>query len=290
MPTLESRAKVNLFLEVTGKRDDGFHNLESVFLEVDLADRLTAEPAPAGVFSLVCDDPRLPVTDDNLVLRAARLLAAECGVQAGCRFTLEKRIPLGGGLGGGSSNAAVALRLVNDMWDAGMSPARLAALAERLGSDVPFFLHGGLCHVRGRGETIERMGDFPRDMPLGLAVSAIQSHTGAAFAGLRLPGPGGQRSIEPFLRALMDGDAGRLAEEAFNRFEATVFAAIPRLGALHRRLELVLGYPVRLSGSGSSFWFIGDAVVAADRAKKDSFLADFMDRDGLRILPARAGA
>lgn len=287
MPTLESRAKINLFLEVTGKRDDGFHNLDSVFLEVDLADRLTVEPAPAGVFSLVCDDPRLPPTDDNLVLRAARLLAAECGVNAGCRFTLEKRVPLGGGLGGGSSNAAAALRLVNDLWGAGLPTARLAVLGERLGSDVPFFLHGGLCHVRGRGEIVERIGKFPLDLPLALVVSTIQSHTWAAFAGLRLPGPAKRRPIEPFLRALADGDAGHLAAEAFNRFEATVFTAIPCLGALHRRLELVLGFPVRLSGSGSSFWFIGDAVAAAERARGDLSLADSMERHGLRILPAR---
>lgn len=257
MPTLSSPAKLNLFLEVIGRRPDGFHDIESVFLEIDLADTLSAAPAETNAITLTCDNPAVPTGDGNLVVRAAELLRRECGVGAGIRFHLEKRIPMGGGLGGGSSNAAAALRLANNVWNTGLADADLAVLGARLGSDVPFFFYGGACLCQGRGEIITPLAPFPAAVPLGLAVTGIHSDTAAAYRGLRHLGTGDLRSAERFIRAINAGDAEAMAAAAFNRFEESVFMALPRLGEIHRHLETRLGRPVRMSGSGSGLWFLG---------------------------------
>ena len=257
MPTLQSPAKLNLFLEVVGKRPDGFHDIDSVFLEIDLADTLHAEPADGGTVSLTCDRPDLPVDCRNLVVKAAERLRRECGVREGIAFDLQKRIPAGAGLGGGSSNAAGALRLANTVWKTGLSDAELAVIAADVGSDVPFFLHGGLCLCRGRGEIIARLPDLPAGIGLGLALTGIFSDTASAYRGLALPAPGRARKADEFIRAAESGDIEGMAAAAFNRFEKTVFAAHPPLADHHARLERYLRRPVRMSGSGSGLWFFG---------------------------------
>ncbi len=284
MIALPCPAKLNLFLEVVGKRPDGYHDLESIFLAVDLADTLSAEPAPDGEFALDCDDPAAPAGDANLVCRAARLLARECGVNRGIRFRLEKRIPMGAGLGGGSSDAAAALRLANRLWQTGLADADLERLGAGLGSDVPFFFHGGLCLCEGRGERITRLAPFPGGIPLGLALCRVHSDTAAAYRGLRLPAPGKRRRAAGFLAALASGDPGALAAAAFNRFEETIFAALPELGEIRRRLSSLLPAGPWLTGSGGGLWFMGDAEALAERAAKDPRLAELSARHGLRLL------
>lgn len=253
-----SPAKLNLFLEVVGKRPDGFHDIESVFVEIGLADTLHAALADSEASTLACDDPAVPTDGKNLILQAAELLRSECGLggrTAGIHFRLEKRIPMGGGLGGGSSNAAAALRLANDLWRTGLSDARLAELGARLGSDVPFFLHGGTCLCEGRGERITPLPPFPANVALGLAVSGIHSDTAAAYRGLRLPAAPERRTAAAFIRAMERADVPGMTRAAFNRFEETVFATLPGLWAIHRKAERTLHRPVRMSGSGSGLWF-----------------------------------
>ncbi len=284
MFSLPSPAKLNLFLEVVAKRPDGYHDIESVFLAIDLADTLSAEPADDGVVSLACDAPGVPLDETNLAVKAARLLARECGVRHGIHFRLEKRIPMGAGLGGGSSNAAAALRLANRLWGTGLADAELERLGARLGSDVPFFFHGGLCLCRGRGEIITPLAPFPAGIPLGLALARIHSDTAAAYRGLHLPGPGERRPAGAFIAALESGDPERVAAAAFNRFEETVFAALPELGEIHRRLSVLPAPGPRLSGSGGGLWFVGDAAAAESVVAGDSRLRELAARHGLRLL------
>lgn len=269
MLTTLAPAKINLFLEVLGKRGDGFHDLESVFLAVDLVDRLSAIPAPAGDTTLACSDPKVPIDGNNLIIKAANLLTRHRRINQGISFTLDKNIPMGGGLGGGSSNAAAALRLADTMWHSGLDSEEMLGLAGELGSDVPFFLTGGMCLVRGRGETVEPLSSFPETVPLGLAVSSIHCDTAAAFRGVRLPGEGERRRADAFLAAIRSADAAAMADAAFNRFEETVFDAFPVLDAMRRRLAEAAGIEARLSGSGSTLWFFGDADAAARRLAKD---------------------
>lgn len=147
-------AKINLSLEITGKRADGYHELVSVMQTISLADSLSLERA--GQLRLECDDPTIQGSD-NLVLRAAQLLSTPG------HFILRKRIPVAGGLGGGSSDGALALRLINLVYELGLSEQQLASAAAQLGSDVPFFVHGGTALVEGRGEQITRLPDLPSE-------------------------------------------------------------------------------------------------------------------------------
>src|SRR5438552_6779603 len=155
----EAPAKINRELRVGARRPDGFHEIRSRFCTIDLADRLEIEEA-AGL-EITCAGIPVPEGDSNLVARAARRLAEELGIAPRARIRLEKRIPVGAGLGGGSADAAVTLLLLSRLWDSPLSAAGLSDVAASVGSDVPFFLQGGEADVTGRGERVTPREDGP---------------------------------------------------------------------------------------------------------------------------------
>ncbi len=156
----EAFAKTNLRLDVLRKRPDGFHEIDTVFQTIDLTDRLEVSDSPEAIL-LECSDPSIPSGSENLAVRAAEALRSRYGVSRGARMRLEKNIPAGGGLGGGSSDAAIALLLLSRLWELPADPAALAAIGAELGSDVPFFFAGGTARGRGRGEIVEPLPDAP---------------------------------------------------------------------------------------------------------------------------------
>ena len=151
--SLPAPAKLNLFLHINGRRPDGYHLLQTLFVLLDHGD--TLDFAPADTLSLRCDNPALPVDDDNLVLRAARLLQQETGHAAGARLHLRKRLPAGGGVGGGSSDAATALWGLNLLWGLDLDVDTLARLGLSLGADVPVFVRGRNAWAEGVGERLQ---------------------------------------------------------------------------------------------------------------------------------------
>jgi 4-diphosphocytidyl-2-C-methyl-D-erythritol kinase len=152
---LSAPAKVNLSFEIRGRRGDGFHEIETVMVPISLADRVTIERAAGeGEIQFSCDDASLPVGADNLVVRAAQLFRERTGIAGAATIALEKKIPHGAGLGGGSSDAATTLLGLNDLFDARLSLDQLSELGARLGSDVPFFLARSAAICRGRGELV----------------------------------------------------------------------------------------------------------------------------------------
>jgi 4-diphosphocytidyl-2-C-methyl-D-erythritol kinase len=151
---LKSYAKINLGLEVLGPRHDGYHELRTLFQTVNLADDLELRPGPGPTIELQCDHPLVPKDEGNLALRAALELQRFARVRKGVRIRLEKRIPVGGGLGGGSSNAAAVLLGLDGLWKLGLGITGLLPLARRLGADVPFFLYGGTALGLARGDEI----------------------------------------------------------------------------------------------------------------------------------------
>ncbi len=260
-----SPAKINLFLEVVQKRPDGFHDIDSIFAEIDLADTIRAETAgDDGAIVLDCTDPSIPTDETNLIVKAARVVQREAGVTAGARIFLEKRIPPGGGLGGGSSNAATAIRLRHDVWGCGISPVRQAELGATLGSDVPFFFHGGVCRCQGRGEVVTRLHAPQPPLRLGLILTGMHSDTAAAYRDITLPTPATLRSSVDLVQAMARNDIAMMNAAAFNRFEKTVFRALSQLGEIHETAEGLLNRPVRMSGSGSSLWFFLDETEPVD--------------------------
>ena len=157
MLRLKAYAKVNLVLEVLGRREDGYHEVASIMQTIGLHDVLTFEAA--GETGFFCSAPELQ-TGDNLVLKAVRALREATGEEAGARITLEKKIPLAAGLGGGSSDAAAALKGLNRLWGLGLAAEKLAEIAVGIGSDVPFFIYGGTCLAQGRGDKITPLPDI----------------------------------------------------------------------------------------------------------------------------------
>jgi 4-diphosphocytidyl-2-C-methyl-D-erythritol kinase len=238
---LKSFAKINWSLRITGKRADGFHDLETIFQTISLHDELTFTPADR--MSLTCDDPTIPVDESNLVLRAARAVNAPPTA-----IELRKRIPAGGGLGGGSSNAAMTLRALGGDRD------DLAELALQLGSDVPFFLTGGTAYATGRGEVLTPIAPLA-NVPLLLVLPEEKVLTKDAFARVtRYSQPLG---IEAYARGF---------EVFTNDFEGPVFAMLPRLRELKRRLVESGAKFAAMSGSGSTLFGAYESAAARDAA------------------------
>lgn len=151
--TRKAPAKINVTLRVLGKRDDGFHELESLMAPLDLCDVLHFEPADC--YELSCDTLGVPLDESNLVTQAVRIFERESGKSCRWKITLEKKIPHSAGLGGGSSDAATALLVLNDLEGTGMSQGKLAEMSAEIGSDIPFFIYQQACMIRGRGEVVE---------------------------------------------------------------------------------------------------------------------------------------
>jgi 4-diphosphocytidyl-2-C-methyl-D-erythritol kinase len=181
--TAEALAKINRELRVGAVRADGFHEIKSRFVSIDLADTVLAEMSLARI-AFVSDDASLPQDERNLVVQAAQLLASILGTAAGARLRLTKRIPAGAGLGGGSSDAAATIAVLKRLWEAELSEADVTELAARLGSDVPFFLTGGQAEVTGRGERVKALPD-EAPVELMVFVPAFEVSTGEVYGAHR---------------------------------------------------------------------------------------------------------
>jgi 4-diphosphocytidyl-2-C-methyl-D-erythritol kinase len=278
-----SPAKLNLFLAITGRRPDGFHELVSVAAPLDFGDELKVtiadhQPAPAERFRLSCDDPRLPVDGTNLVLKAAEAFAAATSWKGSAEFHLRKRIPVGAGLGGGSSNATAALLALNRLTGAGLDRARLSEVAAAVGSDCPLFLAGGPVLVRGRGERVEMLGESAARRLRGRRVlvfkPSIEVSTAWAYAQMAAAAPGSYWPIEEVTARVQAWLAGSAPAEDLlaNNMEPAVFRKFIALPVLLEQLRTRFGVQPRMSGSGSAcFMLLPDgapvsAITAAIKA------------------------
>ncbi len=279
-------AKINLTLEVIRRRDDGYHELASLMQTVDLADELLVEPAPTIEVSSVGErvDPEV-----DLVYRAARELGGAAAPRAGARLTLTKRIPLAAGLGGGSSDAATALRALDWLWDTHLSMAELTRLGLLLGSDVPFLLHGGLALVGGRGEHVQPL-DVVIEQRLVLLVPRheLRGKTAALFAALA-PADFSDGTATRELAGRLGTVRGLADADLFNAFEAPARRTFDGLDALWRSLETLAARPFHLSGAGPTLFALADgepdARALADRLAQLGervFIATFVQPDRAR--------
>jgi 4-diphosphocytidyl-2-C-methyl-D-erythritol kinase len=199
MLTLRAPAKINWFLHVLGKREDGYHDIRSLMQRVTLSDTLSFEES--GSLEIITEAPISP--EENLVLKAARLLQEQTKTQGGARMTLRKEIPLGAGLGGGSSDAAATLKGLAELWDVSPSRQALRELAASLGSDVPFFLEGPAAMVEGRGEKVTPVA-LTRSWPLLLVKPPLPVSAGWAYGNLRAYSEGSE-DVSGFVDALERG-------------------------------------------------------------------------------------
>jgi 4-diphosphocytidyl-2-C-methyl-D-erythritol kinase len=263
--TAFAAAKINLYLHVTGRRADGYHLLDSLVAFPDIGDNLTAEPAAA--LSIEIGGPEAASlageVRDNLVLRAARLLADHTGTARGAALRLEKNLPVAAGIGGGSSDAAAALRALTALWGLSTGKQALCDVAVRLGADVPACLHGGPVWVGGIGERVEPVAGLPQAGIL-FANPRKQLPTAAVFAARSGP------FSEPGRFAPMPKDAIGLAQALGSRRNDLTRAAIdlvPEIGAVLARLaELPGALITRMSGSGPTCFALFRDRAGAERA------------------------
>jgi 4-diphosphocytidyl-2-C-methyl-D-erythritol kinase len=259
-----SPCKINLHLRVGPPGFGGYHPLLSWMCTVGLADILDLTLAQTPGITLHCDKPDVPLDGTNLIVRAGEALAAECNIAKGALVKLQKKIPMGGGLGGGSSNGAFALVALNKLWSADCPPERLAKLAASLGSDVPFFLHGPSSVCTGRGERVK-----PIDRPAAKFVLLM-------FPSFSMSTPDVYHQFDDMkLGVLTDTQrqpdwakwtilsALELLPVLVNDLEAPAFDMCPDLGMLRTEAESALGRIVRMSGSGSTLFTLFDEQPAA---------------------------
>jgi 4-diphosphocytidyl-2-C-methyl-D-erythritol kinase len=284
----QAPCKINLLLNVLGRRADGFHELETVLQPIPLCDRLEFARAPAGI-QLKCSDPALPAGPSNLVHRAASAFLEAAGIREGVVIHLEKRLPLAAGLGGGSSNAAATLTALNELFDRPLEPARLHALAARLGSDVPFFLGAEPALATGRGEQLERLAPFEalRGSVVLLVYPGFGVSTPWAYQELqRFPQavngrPGRARAL---VAALRSGDPEAAGRCFFNSLEVPVLAKYPVLALYQEFLRERGAVATLMSGSGSTtFALFRDRPVAEQAA--EAFKARFGERGWMQLAP-----
>lgn len=263
--TLVSPAKINLFLEILRRRPDGYHTLSTLFQEISLADTLHARVSAEEKMSLTINVPDLKADDTNLVLRAARAFKDRFPRTPPLHFALEKRIPIGAGLGGGSSNAANALKACG-----AMSGSRVLkefpSLAKKLGADVPFFLRGGLASAGGIGERLKFIS--PQDQRTHhfvLVFPMLFSSTPEAYRALHFPLTK-RRSRLKLTRALTDGAPARVwAPWLFNRLEEVVLPRLKPVGVAKNALRQAGCLNALMSGSGSSVFGVVESAAHGRR-------------------------
>ncbi len=264
--TLPSFAKINLMLRILGKRGDGFHELFTVFQTVSLRDSISF--AADADIRMTCNRYYIPTDGRNLVMKAATALQERFGVKKGVRMHLEKRIPTPGGLGGGSSNAAVALVGLKRIWEIDCDDTDLHEIAEKLGSDVPFFFTGGTAIGTGRGEVIEPIADAQPQMML-IVTPKVRVSTRKAFERIKAE----TLTNDDLKRILRDcrteAKSLDLRQTALvNDFEASVFAAYPEIQRVKQTLIDLGAVNAAMSGSGASVFAIFDKTETRQAAIK----------------------
>jgi len=271
---IKSLAKINLDLRVLHQRPDGFHELRTVFQTISLADTINIEYEPARRTDISIDDPL--AIPDNLVVRAARAVLDALKIHARVHFRLRKQIPMGGGLGGGSSNAAAVLLALPVLAGKPLE----AEIGSALGSDVPFFLTGGTAVGIGRGTEVYEMPELKPE-PMLVISTGLHVATGPAYQALDsyanrgLTGDDWSSKInefQAFVRVLASGHSARAASPfSANDFEAVVFREFPQLQTIVRKLSQLgtsRGRPgVRMTGSGSAIFAIFGSRAERDRAE-----------------------
>ena len=266
--TIKSLAKINLDLRVLHQRPDGFHELRTVFQTISLADSIDIEYEPARRTNISIDDPL--AIPGNLVVKAAQAVLDALKLHARVHFRLRKNIPMGGGLGGGSSNAAAILLALPVL--AGR-PAEPAELAAELGSDVPFFLTGGAGVGIGRGTEVYEIPDLKPE-PILVVSTGLHVATGPAYAALDRGLTSDDSSsrineFQAFVRVLARGrSAGVASPFSANDFEAIVFRQFPQLQTIERKLSKLGAAGVRMTGSGSAIYAIFGSRTERDRAEQ----------------------
>lgn len=261
MLKLPSFAKINLTLRILGRRPDGYHEVVTILQSVSLCDELVFELRDDERIVLTCDDPAIPVDETNLIVRAAQALEPRGGVD----IRLSKRIPAKGGLGGGSSNAAITLLALSRLWRSHRE-GDLRQIAARLGADVPFFLGGGTAIGTGIGTQLEQVPDLPKQWLLIITPNASVA-TATAYAAINAPSLTSTNSVSILASSFTEPFSGDSSQwPLHNDFEGVIFEREPEIRRAKEALLEAGAQNALLAGSGSSVFGIFNNAAARDQA------------------------
>ncbi|HHY36780.1 MAG TPA: 4-(cytidine 5'-diphospho)-2-C-methyl-D-erythritol kinase [Firmicutes bacterium] len=264
---LPAYAKINLALDVLGRRPDGYHEVEMVMQTIALHDRVVLTRRGKGELLFHCSDPGLP-REENLAYRAALLLQQECGVGEGAAIFLEKRIPVAAGLAGGSTDAAAVLRGLNRLWALGLSEAELQLLGKRLGADVPYCIQGGTCLARGIGEILTPLPPLPPTW-LVLAKPPGGLATGEVYRQLDLTRLQYRPRLQALIAALAAGSLAGVAASMGNVLQGVSEGLVPEIAPLRQALVDLGALGSLMTGSGPTvFGLVEEEKKARAIAKK----------------------
>ncbi|MCL6516631.1 MAG: 4-(cytidine 5'-diphospho)-2-C-methyl-D-erythritol kinase [Alicyclobacillus sp.] len=257
-------AKINLTLDVMGRRPDGYHEVDMVMQTIDLADVLTLEEDPAGAITLEANASSVPLDERNLAHVAARVFRANSGVNRGVRILIDKQIPVAAGLAGGSADAAAVLRGLNRLWGTGKTTDELAAWGAAIGSDVPFCVRRGCAVARGRGERLEPVNHRMHAWVV-LVRPPVFVSTGDVYGALRAEEYSRRPRSPEMVRALAAGDFEAVRAGVHNVLAPVTFRLYPEVARLAERVRHVAGVPVHMSGSGPTLFCLLPTRGSAQR-------------------------
>ncbi|NJR65072.1 MAG: 4-(cytidine 5'-diphospho)-2-C-methyl-D-erythritol kinase [Leptolyngbyaceae cyanobacterium CRU_2_3] len=280
--SLIAPAKINLYLEIIGDRPDGYHELAMILQSVTLADRVDLRANGTDYIRVQCDDPQVPTDEGNLAYRAAALMAQQFPEVyrklGGVDITLEKQIPMGAGLAGGSSDAAAVLVGIDLMWDLGLTQSEIQALAGQLGSDIPFCVAGGTAIATGRGDQLAPLPSFDHLYVVLAKYRSIAVSTPWAyktyrqqFSGSYISDYEGQSRQQQrvhsgaIVKAIGQQDGKRIGQLLHNDLEKVVLPAYPQVANLRQTLEQMKTLGVMMSGSGSTVFALVETQAQAEQ-------------------------
>ncbi len=264
---VHAHAKINLYLDVIGKRPDGYHELETIFHSIQLHDDVIIRKCQGEKITVHCDHPKVPCDEQNLAHRAAKLMIEKMEDIRGVELVIRKRIPVAAGLGGGSADAAAVLWGMNQLFELNLTQADLMRLGVQLGADVPFCLLGGAALGRGIGEILTPLP--PIETPLVLANPGFEISTAWVFQNhnflLTMP----TENVRILVRCLQNGDVLSLADKLHNSLEEPVFLRYPAVAALKAKLaQFDENKGVLMSGSGATVFALMQDSTESHRLAK----------------------
>lgn len=283
--SLNSPAKINLFLKILRKREDGYHEIETLLQMVDLSDRLTFRDVPGPDVRIRATGYSIPPGPDNLIQRAARLLRERTGVVRGVEVSIQKNIPVAAGLGGGSGNAAAALLALNRLWGLGLAREELGRLGALLGADVPFFLGGPSAVGRGVGDVLEPVPP-PDPVPVLLVNPGMEVSTRWAYESVRIGLTRGKTAFKIPRSGFGGLQEGRFGFEPVNDLEPAVMERYPVVLEIKTRLLAAGAVFALMSGSGPTVFGMfpdGEKAAEADRSIRHENWTNFLVRTIGRI-------
>jgi 4-diphosphocytidyl-2-C-methyl-D-erythritol kinase len=261
--SIHAYAKINLTLEVVRRLPTGYHELRTIYQQVEMCDDLRLADSAANCISLTCDDGDLDPGPANLVWRAADLVRRRYCPRRGIRIHLCKRIPIGGGLAGGSTDAAATLLGLRQLWHLDVTDDELLQMGADLGMDVPFCILGGTALGTGRGEIVQPLPPLA-PLPVVIAHPGVSSSTSEAYACLCAQQMGGGAKTEAMMAALSRGDARAVAAGLYNTFEQNLLTRFPAIGRIKQLMLENGAWNAALTGSGACMFSLAGSISEAE--------------------------